>query len=141
MNKHSHKSILLIAFIVSVFLGITSTAQAQESAIKPQAYGVLFYADWCGSCKILEPKIQEARQSLKDSPILFLTLDMTDEVTKYQAAMLAGTVGLDSLYAENAGKTGYMLIIDANTRKVIGKLTKGDAVETIAAKLKDSTQG
>jgi len=140
MNQKYHPSTLLLALVASLLFGMTTSAHAQDAPSKPQSYAVLFYADWCGSCKALDPKVKEARKSLADAPVLFLTFDMTDDASKHQSAMLAEAIGLDTLYAENGGKTGYLAIVDAVSGKVLSKLTKGDSVEVIAAKLRESAQ-
>jgi len=140
MIQKTRPFLLLITLASGLFLAAAPAAHAEKSSSQPQTYAVLFYADWCGSCKTLDPKVKEARKSLSDSPVLFLTFDLTDDGTKHQSAMLAEAIGLDSLYAENGGKTGYLAIVDAASGKVLGKLTKGDSVEVIAAKLRESAQ-
>jgi len=140
MTDKQRPPLILVALASSILLAAVPAAQAKTPAAEPQTYAVLFYADWCGSCKTLDPKVTEARQSLADSPILFLTFDLTDDASKHQSAMLAEAVGLDSLYTENGGKTGYLAIVEASSGKVLGKLTKSDSAEAIAAKLRDSAK-
>lgn len=140
MIQKTHRFLLLLTLASGLFLAAAPAALAEKPTPKPQTYAVLFYADWCGSCKTLDPKVKEARKSLADSPVLFLTFDMTDDATKHQSAMLAEAIGLDTLYVENGGKTGYLAIVDAASGKVLGKLTKGDSAEAIASKLRESAQ-
>ncbi len=58
----------------------------------PEAIAPLFYADWCGTCKALDPKIEEAREALAEEPVLCVTFDMTDEKTTRHTAMLANAL-------------------------------------------------
>jgi hypothetical protein len=44
---------------------------------------------------------------------------MTDATTKSQSAMLARAIGLQDHYMENDGKTGFLLVIDAQTNRVV----------------------
>ena len=88
--------------------------------------GVLFYADWCGSCKVLDPAIQKARgqYDLDNQPVLFVRLDLTDATDRYQAGLMASAIGLGDYYANNHGATGFMLLVDAETGEILSRLTK-----------------
>lgn len=110
-------------------------ARAQQAADKPEVIGLLFYADWCGSCKVLEPKLDAAKKGFADKPILFTRVDMTDDTTKAQSKLLAGALGLGSIYAENAPKTGFMLLVNANDKKVLGKLDKTQSEAELKANI------
>jgi thiol-disulfide isomerase/thioredoxin len=109
---------------------------------KPAVYGVLFYADWCGSCKALDPKITQAREEAKldEQDVLFVRLDLTDDTTKHQAAMMAAVMGISDLYESNAGKTGFMLLIDAESGEKLVQLTKKLEVSDIASKIQNSVK-
>ncbi|MEM7610649.1 MAG: thioredoxin domain-containing protein [Pseudomonadota bacterium] len=112
--------------------------QAQAESQSPALYGVLFYADWCGSCKTLDPKLTKAKadSDVGQSDILFVRLDLTDKATKHQASLLASALDLDGVYAENAGKTGYLAIIDADTGKTVNRVFKNMSVDEITALIK-----
>lgn len=122
------------AFCVLV---ITSTFSIAGEAKKPEVFGVLFYADWCGSCKILDPKLTEvkARHALEDKSVLFLKLDFTDETTTSQAELLVNAIGMNEVYAEYGDKTGFMLLIDADTKKVISRVSKRMKNSEIAGRI------
>lgn len=110
---------LAIAMTMVPTLAIAETEQ-------PEVLGVLFYADWCGSCKVLDPAIQKARgkSDLDNAPVLFVRLDLTDATRRYQASLMASALGLGDFYEKNAGATGFMLLVDAETKEVISRLTK-----------------
>ncbi|MDW7682400.1 MAG: thioredoxin domain-containing protein, partial [bacterium] len=102
----------------------------------PKIIGLLFYADWCGSCKILEPKIDSIKKEFASKPILFTRVDMTDDFTKAQSRLFAHWVGLGEIYNENKGKTGFMLLIQPQDGKVLSKLVKTNTEEDIRAEIK-----
>lgn len=115
------KRIIAAILLSATLVAALATVPTQD---KPQVIGLLFYADWCASCKVLEPKLDAVKKGFADKPILFTRVDMTDDYTKSQSKLLAGALGLGSIYAENAPKTGNLLLIDARTKKVLGKLDK-----------------
>ena len=126
----------LVAVLALVILAppAFATTETQE----PEVFGVLFYADWCGSCKVLEPEIDKARDTadLDNEAVLFVRLDLTDATRSHQAAMLASSLGLGESFARNGGKTGFMLLVDAETGEVISMATKKSDAAAIADQVK-----
>jgi len=107
-----------------------------EMDVKTKA--VLIYADWCGSCKILDPKVKTV-QAMGEMPGLeFVTLDYTDKNADnfYMQAAAAGVE--DAVRAELDGtiKTGWLLLVDVDDARVISKVTKADETPEIAEKLR-----
>jgi len=100
---------------------------------KPQKIGLIFHADWCGSCKAMEPEIVKAMGELKDQPVLFVTFDLTNDQTTRQAEMLASALGVDEIFAEKGGKTGFMLVYDVNGEKVTDTVTRNENAEQIVS--------
>lgn len=134
------KLLFLLIPILFIAMPLVSQGGDSSSGAKPAVYGVLFYADWCGSCKTLDPKVTEARKEAKldNQDILFVTLNLTDETTKHQAAMMAATLGISDLYERNAGKTGFMLLLNAETGEKLAQLTKKMEVGDIATRIQAS---
>ncbi len=128
------------AFLAATALLVTLAACGIDSAETAetgdaQLYSVLFYADWCPSCKKLDPAINEARRTAKldQEAVLFVTLDLTNDITRAQSKMLARALGLGELFAENAGKTGYAVLVDTATGATRATLTKAMGAAEIAA--------
>ena len=118
-----------------LFAGLSASgADDAPKAEQPERIALFFYADWCGSCKVLDPKVKEARDELKaNAKTLFVTFDLTDEATRAQSAMLADALGLGPIYEVKSKKTGFMLIIDAEDKSIQQTLTKTDEVDPIRA--------
>ncbi|MGJ3243552.1 MAG: thioredoxin domain-containing protein [Opitutales bacterium] len=118
--------------ILTALLGLLLACQGLVAGEAPERIAAYFYADWCNSCKELDPKVEAARAELApDTRTLFVTFDLTDERTRAQAAMLAGALGLGSVYETHASKTGFMVVLDADDNSVLHKVTKTDEVATI----------
>ena len=137
------KLIFLLIPLMFLVLPFTSQSGEEDSLdIKPAVYGILMYADWCGTCKALDPKIAQARKeaNLDQEDILFLRWDLTDELTSHQAEMMAAVLGLGDLYNENAGKTGFMLLVDADSGEKLAQLTMKHEATDIAEKIQASIE-
>ena len=104
---------------------------------EPEVMVVKFYADWCGSCRVMDPIMEEAKEmvNLDDTDALFVTLDLTDETTSKQAELLASALDIGEYYAENAGKTGYMILVDTATGEIEGTINKDMTAEQMVAEV------
>ena len=141
-NVSNFKSFALTAFLFLAFASAGfSRGEKQVEWAQPEVIGVLYYADWCGSCKTLDPKIKEATEKLVNKPALLTTFDMTNLATQYQAEQLANALGLADLYQEIGLKTGFMVLIDPETGKQIDKISRGDTVDEIVSKIEAAIAG
>jgi thiol-disulfide isomerase/thioredoxin len=145
------KNAIIVGLTISVLtLGACSGAEAppvNTDALKEAAQvmdgktsAVLIYADWCGSCKVLDPKIKQAR-AMGDIPGLdFITLDYTDKSAEnfYAQATAAGVENAVKTYLDGTIKTGMLLLIDVDDDKVIGKVTKDLNPKEIVTALKEA---
>ncbi len=104
--------------------------ETQQAARQPETIALVFYADWCPACKVLDPKVQQVRPAFKDRSILWVTLDQTDKESR-QAEYLAAALGAADAWKNNAGKTGFVVLIDGKTKAVVGKLTSDQMPEQI----------
>jgi thiol-disulfide isomerase/thioredoxin len=131
-----------LAILILGFLTAPIQILAQEAKIEPpKVLALLFYADWCNSCKVLEPKLNQVKRDFQDQSILFTRFDLTDDFTKDQAAHYAALLGLEDVYHENAKKTGFVLLIDWPSKKVLGKITKEKSPEEIKSMLTHAQMG
>lgn len=126
-------SFLLVSFLPS---SVNAETKAADSVV-----AVAFHADWCPGCKILGPKMKEVRSGgeLDKANILFVKLNFTDKVTTHQSKLHAEALGLGEMFKKNAGKTGFVLLVDPKTHEVVDKIDYKMDVEEIAKKLKMKT--
>ena len=132
-TRHNHPFTTLLPLAL---LGLTLLTPAQaDRNPAPEFIAVKMYADWCGSCKILDPRLAQVQPEFSGGNILFVRFDFTDAKAVHQSGMLAGTLGLDRLYAMNARKTGYLAIVDRATGDVVERITKDHSEQEIRARL------
>lgn len=122
---------LAILFLCAPTGVVTQESKKEVQFERPRVVGLLFYADWCNSCKILEPKLNQVKREFQDKSMLFTRFDMTDEFTKDQSAHFAALLGMENHYRENDGKTGFMLLVEERSKKVLGKITKEKSADDI----------
>lgn len=136
------KKILTLAVLALGCLTAPIQMFAQDPKIEsPKLLAVMFHADWCATCKALEPKIDQVKRDFQGQPVLFTRFDLTDEFTTDQSARYAALLGLENIYRENANKTGFMLLINWPSKKVLGKITKEKSPEEIKAMLTHAQMG
>jgi len=114
----------------------TNVMAAEAMTTKTKA--VLVYADWCGSCKVLDPKIQKVKSMGGVPGVDFVTLDYTlkDADVFYAQADEAGVGKAVRDYLDGTIKTGVLLLVDLDDEKVIGKVTKTSEADEIVTALK-----
>ncbi len=105
-----------------------------------QVKAVLIYADWCGSCKILDPKLKAIKSGAPIGGLEYVTLDYTDKdkAAFFAAASAAGVEAPVREFFGDSIKTGLLLLIDADDQTVIEKVTKAYSEDEIVTALKNA---
>jgi len=125
---------LILPLVAVISLTLPVHADSGASIPGPQIVAVKFHGDWCGSCRKMGSAFIDLQNKLDGSPILFVQLDLTNNTTKHQAVLLASTLGLSKAYTENPG-TGFVLLIDAQSKKVVKRLTADMTFKQVAAEI------
>jgi len=102
--------------------GTRPTQPAAKAARSPDLIALQFYADWCAKCQAMAPAVEGMEEEIADQPVLIVTLDQTDKESA-QAEYLVAALGCADLWQEHAGKTGYILLIDPESKRVVSRLT------------------
>ncbi|MCF6301826.1 MAG: thioredoxin domain-containing protein [Devosiaceae bacterium] len=111
---HLIKYFFLPLFLI---LGIGSASHAQQ---QPEMYVVIFRADWCGPCKIVEPNLDRALKQLNDPSIKVVVIDVTDSPRIERSAHIAFDHQIAAQYNKWYGVTGFAAMIDADTKNTLG---------------------
>lgn len=137
------KKLAQLAGILSLILSINSLSAGTvkiDGDGRASAVVVKMHADWCPSCKALEPTLAELKSELKDEPVLFLTLDITNPVSTEQSRLLAESLGIENLIKKN-NKTGLIVVYDPETMKTKHVFTKSDSMDDMKKGIMDMAKG
>jgi thiol-disulfide isomerase/thioredoxin len=132
----------ILPLLVLTLALFSVAARAWEAPTYPEAklLAVEVWAEWCPSCRILDPELQRARMgdALDDLPVLFIKLDYTDKTTINQAKMQGKALGLEEFMKANGAGTGYVALLDAATKKELARFTKDSKALDITKVIKEN---
>lgn len=128
------KSLKIIALMAATVLAFSVTANANR---QPDIYVVFFSADWCGPCKIVEPKLSQALGNLHDPGIERVNIDISTPRNSEIGAHAAFDRNIVRQYNEWLGVTGFAAIIDADTKNTLGCVNMMYDVHLMAMHIKN----
>lgn len=124
--------------VMALLLVGTAVYSAEAEPREPEIMALKFHADWCGSCKVMGSAFEELQAKHDTLPVLYLVLDHTRDYHRAQSEYLAASLGLDDIWSEHGGKTGFILLVDVKTLEVVGKLTKDQPLKEMGATLQQA---
>ncbi len=132
-------AIFALASIVMIpapaIAGPNAGASSQWSEQRPAVLAVKFHADWCGICKAMGPTFIDLANKFDERPVLFVELDMTNQQATRQSGYLATELGIGDIWANNAGKTGHILLIDPASKRIVDNLTANQSFKEMVGTL------
>lgn len=125
--------------------GQSSVPASERAAVTTPAedtrvLAVLSYADWCGSCKALDPKVKAVQSANAFEGVEFARIDYTSR-NKDAFFADAETLGIgDTMRATFSEeiKTGRLYLIDLNTGDVISTVDKSMDERAIAQAINEA---
>lgn len=111
-----------------------------EIAMATKTSAVLVYADWCGSCKILDPAVKKVQSMGAIPGVDFVVLDYTDKDAEnfYLQAQVAGVEQAVKTYLDGTIKTGQLLLVDIDDQIVLQAVKKDMDAAQIATSIKEA---
>ena len=108
---------------------------SQEAIKDASVAAVLLRADWCSSCKILEPKLDVVKADGPIDGLAHVTLDYTDrnKAGLYATATELGVGEAIYDYLDGDVTTGIVLLVDLSSGEVVGDLRKSLAESELRA--------
>ena len=128
--------LLISVLLLSTLLFSVITGNAQEGR---KVIAVINKADWCPVCQTNgEKMMKEVMPVFNESNVQFVMNDLTNDATKADSKM-----ALDKVKAYDAVKkisaTGWLLLVDAETGKLLEKISVAEPVEKLVKTIKQSS--
>lgn len=141
---------LIIAVTAAAFLvacGQAEVPASERAAVTAPAedtrvLAVLSYADWCGSCKALDPKVKAVQAANTFDGVEFATIDYTSrdaDAFFSDADTLGVRDAMRSQFGEKI-KTGRLYLVDLDTGDVISTIDKSMDETAIVAAISDASR-
>lgn len=112
--------------IASLITVLAPSADAQE------VYLVNLTAEWCGNCKILDPRLDQVEARFKDGSVERVELDFTNGDTMSTAFQKVNGTFMAGVFADYAGLTGLAVLVSADSGEKIDCINRTmttDAIE------------
>lgn len=112
------------------------TAPAEDTRI----LAVMSYADWCGSCKALDPKVKAVQAANTFDGVAFATIDYTSrdaDAFFADAETLGVGEAMRTTFSEKI-KTGKLYLVDLDSGDVIATVDKSMDEAAIKATISDA---
>lgn len=116
---------------------------ASASVVQERAKAVLIFADWCSSCKVLQPKVDAVRGDYEAQGLKFVTLDYTskDKMELFNQARKAGVFEATVKALGDHVKTGQLIFVSADGTQVLSKVNMTHTEEEIARSMNAAIGG
>lgn len=111
---------LKTAVIAAAITMATTASTAAQVLRTPDVYVVMFKADWCAPCKVVEPNLQKALGQLRDPAIEYIEIDISNPGLSEVGAHRAFDRNIVPQYNQWLGITGFAAIIDGDTKQTLG---------------------
>jgi thiol-disulfide isomerase/thioredoxin len=132
------------ATILSACGGASVPASERAAVTAPAEYArvlaVMSFAEWCGSCKALDPKVEAVQQANSFDGVAFAKIDYTSRDADAFFAD-AETLGIGETMRETFGdtiKTGRLYLVNLETGEVISTIDKSMDEAAITAAITDA---
>lgn len=114
MKKYFKSSLAALALV----FGMSSFTHAYQGTT-PDVYVVMFRADYCAPCKVVEPALFNALNAIGDSRIEYVNIDIGAGKGEVNAHLVFDR-GIVQQYNSWLGVTGFAAIIDGDTKRTLG---------------------
>lgn len=118
----------IAALVLPLWLGVTAIAYAVQDASadtrtdEPRLVAALFRSNWCGPCKVLEPRYEAVMAEYAEAPLERVRFDSSFG-RRGVLARRAREEGVSAVYEATAGATGFVLLIDRDTGDVLAHIS------------------
>ena len=115
---------LLALAVLALAVWPGATRGAAEPSEQRTVVAAMFFSNFCGPCRILDPRLDDVLAIYDDPALDFVKLDQSFSlVTGRRTAELAERHGISGVYEQLQGQTGFVALIDPRDEQVIEIVT------------------
>lgn len=133
--KHMRNYVKSALAASGIIFGLSSIASAYQPQT-PDVYVVMFRADYCAPCKVVEPALNQALTSLRDPRIEYVHIDIGAGQGERNAHLVFDK-GIVQQYNMWLGVTGFAAIIDGDTKQTLGCINLNYDSSSMASHIKN----
>lgn len=130
-------SVALVGLGLSLGMAVMSAASSLTAPAVPRLVAVQIHADWCARSPEVAPIFTELLTQYGNEPVLFVTLDITDDVRREQAKLLSSNLGIPQAFDEPF-ESGMIKLIDRESHTVLAAVTGSDQADELAVRIADA---
>lgn len=113
----------ILALALIALTPAPAPAQASPPTIEePRLVAALFRSNWCGPCKILEPRYERVIQAYPPASVEQVRFDSSFG-RRRALAERASEEGIRAAYETARDATGFVLLIDRETQDILARIT------------------
>jgi thiol-disulfide isomerase/thioredoxin len=119
-SSHLRRAAVALAFWSGVLASATFASEA-PTRCEDEPYVVKIHADWCGSCRAIQPAWEDLESSVGEKATL-ITLDVTDRKAADRSRSVADALGLTEFFLDYGRQTGTVGVIRCDTLEPVAIL-------------------
>jgi thiol-disulfide isomerase/thioredoxin len=118
-------------------------SEATQPVEGSRVAAVFVHADWCPSCRALDPKLEKVIASDDWQGVTFIRIDFTgrDREAVFSEADKLGIGEAIRSYFSNGIRTGLLLIVDIDHQGVVDVIRHNETEVAIAGRIRDAQSG
>ena len=130
-------TVALVGLGLGLGLAVMPGASRLTAPAVPRLVAVQIHADWCPRSPEVAPIFTELLTQYGNEPVLFVTLDITDDVRREQAKLLSSNLGIPQAFDEPF-ESGMIKLIDRESHTVLAAVTGRDQAGEMAIRIADA---
>ena len=123
---------------LTALLGAAVFTLTSAQAFAADVYVVKFRADDCQTCASMESQISSAMSMVNSANVEEVTIDTTNALQWEKSAHTAFDRNIVPQFNKWVGKTGFVAVVDAKTRRTIGCVSSKNDVYAMANFIKSA---
>jgi thiol-disulfide isomerase/thioredoxin len=129
----------IAATIALLALGLSVLGRGPGAAgpVTPRLVAVQIHADWCARSPEVAPIFAELLTQYGNEPVLFVTLDITDDVRREQAKLLSANLGIPQAFDEPF-QSGMIKLIDRESHRTLAAITGREQADELAVRIAEA---